>query len=60
LQEVYEFNSAEIYRPIPIGVAQVVIKVVVNSLRVMGVGLQNAGDLIMASPALSPVPGHCA
>jgi hypothetical protein len=50
LQEVYEVNPAEIYRLIPIGVAQVVVKVVVNSLSVMGVGLQKAGDLIVASP----------
>ena len=50
MQEVYGFNPAEIYRPIPFGVAQVVVKVVVNSLRVMGVGLQKAGDLIVASP----------
>ena len=61
MQEVYGFNPAEIYRPIPFGVAQVVVKVVVNSLKVMGVGLQKADDLIVASPpALSQVPGHCA
>ena len=53
MQEVYGFNAAEIYLPISFGVAPVVV----NSLRVMGVGLQKAGDLIVASPLAVTGPG---